>query len=61
MYKALALVIMGFAVPLAVPAADTPSPTEGGRLKYMNILQGTDSHFELSHGNTLPWWARLGG
>jgi len=23
-------------------------------LAYVNILQGTDSHFELSHGNTLP-------
>src|SRR5208282_4411552 len=23
-------------------------------LAYVSILQGTDSHFELSHGNTLP-------
>ena len=35
------------------PAATRVPPTDG-LLQHVNILQGTDSIFEFSHGNTLP-------
>jgi predicted alpha-1,2-mannosidase len=54
MFKAIWLVFVGLALPLPGRAASVPQPTEGSGLGYVNILQGTDSRFELSHGNTLP-------
>jgi predicted alpha-1,2-mannosidase len=54
MYKTLSLILACLALPLPVRAAGTLSGREGGLLESVNILQGTDSHFDLSHGNTLP-------
>jgi predicted alpha-1,2-mannosidase len=54
MHRTLSLVLLGLACHLPAQAADSPSTKEAGLLDYVNILQGTDSHFELSHGNTLP-------
>ncbi len=34
--------------------ADDPKTQGDGLLDYVNILQGTDSSYQLSHGNTLP-------
>ncbi len=54
MFKTLSLFFAGLALPLLANAEATLSPKESELLGYVNILQGTDSHFELSHGNTLP-------
>ena len=54
MHKTLALIFMGLAFHLPVRAGVPSSLMEAGRLGYVNILQGTDSHVDLSHGNTLP-------
>ncbi|MEN6451409.1 MAG: GH92 family glycosyl hydrolase [Thermoguttaceae bacterium] len=35
-------------------AGGATSPRVGGLLRYVNILQGTDSKPDFSHGNTLP-------
>ncbi len=35
-------------------AQDTPASSPDDRLRYINILQGTDSTSGFSHGNTLP-------
>ena len=54
MPNALTLMFLGLAFHLPVRAAVSESPEGVGRLEYVNILQGTDSHPDLSHGNTLP-------
>jgi len=46
MTKILTIILLGLAVQAQVRA--------GGLLDYVNILQGTDSQPDLSHGNTLP-------
>jgi predicted alpha-1,2-mannosidase len=46
MNKITAIILLGLAVQAPVRA--------GGLVDYVNILQGTDSHNDLSHGNTLP-------
>ena len=53
MNRALTLIFLGLVFYLPVRADDIKSP-EGGLLDYVNILQGTDSAYQLSHGNTLP-------
>jgi len=50
MNKSLSLLGLGLALQLSASAA----LPEAGRVAYVNILQGTDSHPDLSHGNTLP-------
>ncbi len=54
MNKALTLIFLGLVFQLPVRAADTSSTAGGGLLDYVNILQGTDSSYALSHGNTIP-------
>ncbi len=54
MNRVCSLIFLGLFFHLPVRANDIKSPGEGGELGYVNILQGTDSHFDLSHGNTLP-------
>lgn len=54
MNKALTLIFLGLAFRLPIRAADTSSTGGDNLLDYVNILQGTDSTFDLSHGNTLP-------
>src|SRR5271154_1051151 len=53
MTRTLTLIFLGLVLYSTVRAADLKSQ-EGGLLDYINILQGTDSSYELSHGNTLP-------
>jgi len=50
MNKRLSLLGLGLALQLSAVAA----LPDAGRVAYVNILQGTDSHPDLSHGNTLP-------
>ena len=50
MNKSLSLLGLGLALQLSAAAA----LPEAGRVAYVNLLQGTDSHPDLSHGNTLP-------
>lgn len=54
MQKTFSLIFLGltFYLPVRVTASQSPQDTDW--LKYVNILQGTDSRYELSHGNTLP-------
>jgi len=54
MHKTLSLIFLGLAFHPAVGAAAAASAKGVDRLAYVNILQGTDSHPDLSHGNTLP-------
>ncbi|HUD46060.1 MAG TPA: GH92 family glycosyl hydrolase [Candidatus Baltobacteraceae bacterium] len=54
MRKTFSLVFLGFAFHLSVRGAAPPSFDGIDRLGFVNILQGTDSRFELSCGNTLP-------
>jgi predicted alpha-1,2-mannosidase len=51
--RTLTLIFLGLVFGLAVRADDLKSQADGP-LDYVNILQGTDSSFQLSHGNTLP-------
>ena len=50
MNKSLSLLGLGLALQLSAAAA----LPEAGRVAYVNLLQGTDSHPDLTHGNTLP-------
>lgn len=54
MNKRRVLIFWGLVFHLSVRADEIKSPEGGGLLDYVNILQGTDSSFKLSHGNTLP-------
>jgi predicted alpha-1,2-mannosidase len=54
MLKTRSLIFLGLAIHLSARSVPLQSPQEIDWLGYVNILQGTDSHYELSHGNTLP-------
>ena len=54
MKKAIFLIFLGIVFNLPVRADELAPPRNGGPLDHVHILQGTDSSFELSHGNTLP-------
>ena len=54
MRKTLPFIFLCFVFHLALCTAASESTQGEPHLDYVNILQGTDSHQELSHGNTLP-------
>ncbi|HUC85830.1 MAG TPA: hypothetical protein VL970_11605, partial [Candidatus Acidoferrales bacterium] len=54
MNRFYAMVFLGLLFQLSLRADNLDFFQDNGPLGFVNILQGTDSHFELSHGNTLP-------
>jgi len=54
MRNTLTLVFVGLSLHMAIKADETRPPGVTRPLDCVNILQGTDSNFDLSHGNTLP-------
>jgi predicted alpha-1,2-mannosidase len=54
MNRTHAIILLGLLFQLSLRADEPNSLPDSGLLGYVNILQGTDSHYELSHGNTLP-------
>jgi predicted alpha-1,2-mannosidase len=53
MSKTILFICLELSLTLLARAGDTIAQ-KGVPLDYVNILQGTDSHHNLSHGNTLP-------
>jgi predicted alpha-1,2-mannosidase len=54
MNRTQVIIALGFLLPLSLRADDAPAAKDASPVNYVNILQGTDSQRELSHGNTLP-------
>src|SRR5580693_9077290 len=54
MKKSCAIIYLGLLLQPSLRADDLNSAKDAGLVDYVNIIQGTDSRRELSHGNTLP-------